>query len=772
MSINDANGPVQNEQFGKSENTEKGNSDGTDNADEKIPVESEVNDGEGKDIQTSQPDAKQEVPSSGTEGELSEVPETEKENDSGINENDVKDEVTQPGGAPSDDKADQESASEKKPASVKKKPAAKKTKEISAEKEETEIPEAVAVEKEIAATPEEISEPVISEKDETEVKAETNVEAVDENTVEKHTGEPTPPKHIPEKIDYTKLSKEDLVKVLKDVLDSNQISDVRKDVEAIKSNFYKKNKAEIEEKRKSFLTMGGQPQDFKVEESPLEAEIKELLNRYREVRNELSKKQEGEKETNLEKKYRIIEGIKELINSQESLNKTFQEFRDLQNQWREIGPVPQQNLKDLWESYHYHVEAFYDYIKINKELRDLDLKKNLEAKIKLCETAEELLLEPSVVEAFRKLQKLHDSWREIGPVLIEKRAEIWERFKEATTKINRKHQEYFVNLKQEQKKNYEEKLILCEKVEKISIEEPVSHTEWEEKSKEIIGLQKMWKSIGFAPKKYNTEVYEKFRKACDTFFDKKREYYSQNREEQQNNLQLKTELCIQAEGLQDSTDWKKTTDELITLQKRWKEIGPVPSKISDKIWKRFRAACDHFFENKSKFYSQIDTRYEENLDKKNKLIEEIENFELTTDVEKNLKSLEELQRQWSEIGFVPLKHKNEIQDRYRQVVNDKFDQLKLDENKKSLLKFRSRIESIVSKPNSRQRMRIERDKLFNKLKQLENDITLWENNIGFFANSENAESMINDVNRKISSAKNKIEQLKGKIKMLDKLEDS
>lgn len=503
----------------------------------------------------------------------------------------------------------------------------------------------------------------------------------------------------------------------------------------------------------------------------MELEIKELLLKYRESRIEVNKHTDEEKNKNLEEKYNIIEAIKELVNSKESLNRTFQEFRELQNKWREIGPVPQQNLKDLWESYHYHVEAFYDYIKINKELRDLDLKKNLELKMKLCEKAEELLIEPSVVEAFRELQTLHDQWREIGPVSAEKRSEIWDRFKEATSKINRKHQEYFVNLKQDQKKNYDEKLILCEKAEEIAAIEIENHKDWETKSKELVELQKIWKTIGFAPKKFNNLVYERFRKACDQFFEKKRAFFSQNREEQQNNLQLKTELCIQAESLQNSTDWKKTTDELIALQKKWKEIGSVSAKNSDKIWKRFRAACDKFFESKSKFFSQIDTKYEENLELKNSLIAEIEKFELTSDVEQNLNMLKDFQRKWTEIGFVPLKFKNEIQEHYRRAINSKFDQLRLDENKKSSLKFRSRVENIIEKPNSQHRLSIERDKFFNKMKQLENDITLWENNIGFFANSKNAESLIADVNNKIESAKKRIEELKAKIRILDELED-
>lgn len=574
-----------------------------------------------------------------------------------------------------------------------------------------------------------------------------------------------------ENIDYSKLSKEDLVKLLKDLVDNGSYYDIKKQVDLIKTNFYKKHKAEVDLIKKKFLEDGGLIQDFKIEENPLEIKLKELLERYKDFKTEHNKKLEDDKVGNLTTKYKIIEEIKELVNSQESLNRTFQEFRDLQSKWREIGPVPQQNLKDLWESYHYHVEAFYDYIKINKELRDLDLKKNLEAKIKLCENAESLILEPSVVEAFRKLQKLHDQWREIGPVAIEKRTEIWERFKESTAKINRRHQEYFVGLKQDQKKNYEEKIAICEKAEEIANSEVSSNKDWEDKSKEIIELQKIWKTIGFAPKKFNTEVYERFRQACDNFFEKKRSHYSLNREEQMNNLQLKTELCIQAEALQDSNDWKKTTDELIRLQKKWKEIGPVPVKNSDKIWKRFRAACDKFFDNKTAFYSNIDSQYEQNLQLKRSLIEEIKGYELTSNVEQNLNALQDFQRRWTEVGFVPIKEKNEIQEQYRKAINEKFDQLKLDDEKKGMLKFKNRVENIMHKPNSQHRMNVEREKCFNKLKQLESDITLWENNIGFFAKSKNASSLIEDVNQKIANAKIKIEQLKERIRVMDGMDD-
>jgi hypothetical protein len=299
---------------------------------------------------------------------------------------------------------------------------------------------------------------------------------------------------------------------------------------------------------------------------------------------------------------------------------------------------------------------------------------------------------------------------------------------------------------------------------------PDNAKEWEVKSKEIVELQKIWKTIGFAPKKNNTKIYERFRVACDIFFTKKRDYFSHNREEQENHLQLKTELCIQAEALADSTDWKKTTDELIKLQKRWKTIGPVPLKQSDKIWKRFRSACDTFFNNKSKFFSTIDTSYKDNLKLKNELIIAIEKFVPNEDITESLNQLKDFQRRWAEIGFVPIKQKDVIQEKYRATINKKFDALKLDDEGKSVLKFKSRIESMSTKPNADKRLAMERDKCYNKLKQLENDITLWENNIGFFSNSKNAEALIADVNSKIAEAKSRIETLQEKLNILDEFE--
>ena len=570
--------------------------------------------------------------------------------------------------------------------------------------------------------------------------------------------------------DYSTLTREDLLNRLQDLLELKNVQEIRTDVDNIKLNYYKKYKTEIEQLRKKFVEEGGDIDDFKPPEDSLEPRIKELLKQYRGLKAGENKRMEEVKQENLKNKYLVIDKIKELINSKESFNKTFNEFRELQKEWRSIGLVPQQHVKDLWDTYNHHVEKFYDYIKINKELRDLDLKKNLEAKIQLCEKAEELLLEPSVINAFKILQKYHDQWREIGPVPPEMRTEIWDRFREATSKINKKHQQYYEDLKKVQKKNLEQKTLLCEKVEEISNMVLSSHKEWNEKSQELVELQKVWRSIGFAPKKDNNKIYQRFRTACDAFFDRKREFYSQNKEMQTNNLQLKTDLCIQAEALQESTEWKKTTEDLINLQKQWKNIGPVPKKQSDQVWKRFRAACDHFFNRKSQFYDNIDQTYESNLAEKEKLLKEIEKFKLGDNLEENFKKLNEFQRKWTEIGFVPFKDKDDIQDHYRVAINAHFDNLSIDDHDRNLLKFKNRLNNIIQKPKSGLKINQEREKFVTRLQQLKNDIVLWENNIGFFAKSKSAQTMIDEVNTKIANARNTILLLEAKIEMIDSLD--
>ncbi len=575
-----------------------------------------------------------------------------------------------------------------------------------------------------------------------------------------------------EKIDYSKLERENLIAELTRLLDTQPVNKIRDEVEAIKAHFYKKQKAVNEKKRKEFINEGGDLDNFELPEDGVENEFKNLIKRYRRLKAAFNRELEKDKDKNLEAKYEVIEELKKLVLKDESIGDTFREFRTLQDRWREIGQVPQPKLKDLWNTYHHHVEKFYDYIKINKELRDLDLKKNLEKKTQLCEKAEALLDEPSVVKAFKTLQKFHASWREIGPVPNDQKEPLWQRFKEATRQINKRHQDYFKNLKEQQKENLERKTKLCEQAEELSELDIATHKEWNEKTKAIIDLQKVWRTIGFAPKKDNNAIYARFRNACDKFFNKKRDFYVQNKEFQENNLKLKTEICEKAEEIMDSEDWKKTTRDLINLQKEWKEIGPVPRKQSDKIWKRFRAACDHFFNRKSEHYSHIDEEYEKNLKLKQDLIDRVKSYEFVEDTSENFEALKNFQEEWASIGFVPYEMKDKIQNQFRDAINEQFDKLKVADSEKKLLKYRTKLENIQHKPKANSKMRHERDKFIGKIKKLENNIKLWENNLGFISpESKTANAMIQDFEKKINEAKNEIEVLEEKIRMIDKTED-
>lgn len=574
------------------------------------------------------------------------------------------------------------------------------------------------------------------------------------------------PKENASTTDYNGKSKAELLAILADILANKPVQTIRRDVEAIKIAFYKTYRAEVERARRAFVEAGGKLEEFVPTPDDAEQRLKELFAEYRTKRNEFIAKLEEEKENNYKIKLQIIEELKELIDSNETLNQTFNTFRDLQQRWKETGPVPQAYVKDLWETYNLHVENFYNFIKINKELRDLDLKKNYETKLQLCEEAEELVLDPSPVNAFHKLQKLHEQWRETGPVANEYKEQLWERFREASTKINKRHQEYFNGIKEEQKHNLELKTELCVKTEELSVAPLSTRKEWNKASEQLIDIQKVWKTIGFAPKKDNTKIYERFRNACDKFFENKRNFYLQIKAEMENNLHLKNDICAAAEALQESEEWKKATDELIALQKRWKEIGPVSRRYSDAIWKRFRSACDKFFERKAAFFASLDQQYEDNLAKKKQLLEELKTF-VVENKERGFEALKELQHRWAEIGFVPIKQKEAIQKEYRKAVDAIFAKLRSNEKENRLERFKGKISSIAE-GGDRRRLRFERDRLYNKMKQIESDIALLENNIGFFSKSKNAEAMIREVNNKIAKAKEEMATLIEKIEMIDK----
>lgn len=559
-----------------------------------------------------------------------------------------------------------------------------------------------------------------------------------------------------------KMSKEELVAHFAEILENRPVNTLRYEVEAVKVAFYKKHRAEMDEARRVFVEQGGAAEEYVAPADENEARLKELFATYRTKRSEYMTTLEQSKEENLKNKLQIIEELKALVEAGETVGQTFPAFRELQQRWKETGPVPQANIKEVWETYNLHVENFYNFVKINKELRDLDLQRNLEAKTALCEAAEALAGEESVVAAFHKLQDLHEQWREIGPVASEHKESIWDRFKEASSRINRQHQEYFEGIKEEQKKNLALKSELCEKAEALSTEMLTSRKEWNKASERLIEIQKVWKTIGFAPKKDNTKIYERFRQACDKFFELKRSFYEGIKSEMEHNLQLKIEICEAAEAIQDSEQWKKSSDELIALQKRWKNIGPVSRRHSDAVWKRFRAACDHFFARKSEHFASVDAEHADNLAKKTALLEEIESFDITGG---NIEDIKEFQRRWSEIGYVPIKEKDALQKRYRAAIDKLFAVLRSGDRERGVERFRNKISGMKGQGG---KLRNERDRLYNKVKQLESDIATLENNIGFFSRSKGAEALIRDVENKIERAKQEMAETIEKINLIDK----
>ena len=558
-------------------------------------------------------------------------------------------------------------------------------------------------------------------------------------------------------------SKEELVGLFARMLEEQPVQSIRRDVEALKIAFYRLRRAEVEAARRRFVEEGGAEEDFTPAVDGVETQLKELFREYRRRRDEFIANLEAEKERNLKIKLEIIEELKELVNSDETLNHTFTKFRELQQRWKETGIVPQQQVKDLWETYNLHVENFYNFIKINKELRDLDLKKNYEQKVALCEQAEALLLEPSIVEAFHKLQKLHDEWRETGPVANEYKEALWERFKAASSRINKQHQEHFEALKAEQVKNLGLKTELCVATEELAAQPLTTRKEWNRASDRLLEIQKTWKTIGFAPKKDNNRIYERFRTACDRFFEAKRQFYAGVKAEMEHNLQLKLELCEAAESLSGSEEWKKATDELIALQARWKQIGAVARRHSDAVWKRFRAACDKFFERKSAHFASVDGEHEENLRRKLALLDEMEAADVKAG---GYEVIRDFQRRWGEIGFVPIKQKDAVQKRYKAAVDALFSVLRGSERDRSMDRFREKVSTL--KVSGDRRLRSERERLYNKVRQLEQEIALLENNIGFFAKSKNAEALVADVRAKIDRARGEMAAAIEKVKLIDR----
>lgn len=575
------------------------------------------------------------------------------------------------------------------------------------------------------------------------------------------------PQALPD-IDFSTLTTEEIVTRLQNLVNNFPLQQLKEIMDNIPEIFENRYRQEEGKALADFTADGSPAEDFQYNCNTKERFLS-LLKNYKDKKAEAAKKNEVEREENLRIKLQLIEELKELVQKEEALNQTFQEFKDIQERWRNTGTVPQNRINDLLETYHHHVENFYNYIKINKELRDLDLKRNFDAKITLCEEAEKLAENSDINEAFKQLQFLHARWKEIGPIHKDQKETVWGRFKEATNKINDSYHNFFEDLKKEQENNLKLKEGLCEKAAVLSEGEYKTINEWHTAAQSLIDLQEEWKHTGLVPIRERNKIYKKFRSLCDAFFDRKREFYKTLQAEQENNLKAKIALCEKAEALQDSTDWKVTTDKLIALQKEWKKIGAAPQKYSNKVWNRFRAACDIFFNNKSKYLKNIDTEQEKNLELKKTLLEEVKQFTPSDNNDATLQQLKEFQARWAAIGFVPIKEKEAIQDEFRKIINAHFDKLNLDEFDKTLEKYRAKIHSLDSGENKESKIISEREKLVSKIRQLETDINTWENNIGFITKSNKSESLIRELTFKIEKTRQRLSLLHEKLKAIDTL---
>ena len=496
------------------------------------------------------------------------------------------------------------------------------------------------------------------------------------------------------KTDYSSLDKHELVSALENLLEQ-PVDTIRDDVNQIKLAFYAIRNAEIAKEKEEFLEKGNEETAFAAKEDEVEAKFKELLNQIKEKRAEFNAEQEAARVANLESKRKIIAEIEAIVADPDNINKQYNRVQQLQQEFKAIGEVPAVNATDMWKSYQKATENFYDLLKMNKELRDYDFKKNLEAKQMLCTEAEELNKCEDVVLAFRKLQDLHNQWREIGPVAKELREELWARFKEASAVINKKYQSFFEQRKEKEKENESAKVALCEKIEAIDTSALKSYAKWDEATKAIIALQEEWKKLGFAARKVNADLFARFRKACDEFFARKAEFFKAMKEELAANLEKKTALCEKAEALKDSTDWKKTADELVALQKEWKTIGPVVKKHSDAVWKRFITACDYFFDQKNKQTSSVRQTEHANLKAKREIIASIKNLlESNGDNAESAKKVRELMKQWQGTGHVPFKEKDKIYNEYREAINAAFDKFDMKEVRANLSNFESSISQL------------------------------------------------------------------------------
>ncbi len=642
--------------------------------------------------------------------------------------------------------------------------------------EVTEVEKAHEVEKteDVAEVTEEVKTPEVVE---TPVKKKTTrAKKVVEEAKEPETAEVTEPsvetviaEPVKEQkavvIDYNASTKAELVEALKLLIDKD-VNDIKDEVEIIKQSFYKKAKAEAEELKKAFVEANGEEAEYSVSKDETEESFKLLLNEYRAKKALFMARLEKEKENNLIQKQHILEQMKVLVDSSDDVSTHINEFRNLQQKWKSIGQVTQASSTELWKQYNLYQESFWDLIKINNELREYDFKKNLELKTMLCEAAEKLAEEADVISAFQQLQKLHEDWHELGPVAREIREQIWSRFKEASTAINKKHQSYFDSIRKLEDENYDLKIALCEKIEAFDFSNLANYRAWDDATKTMLSWQAEWRSIGFAPRKVNQRIFDRYRKSCDKFFAAKAEFYKETKNVLTQNSDKKKELCEKAEALKDSVEWKETSDKLIQLQKEWKTIGMVSKRYSDELWKRFISACDYFFEQKNKSTSGQRNAEGENLIKKKEIIAKIATLEKTDNPAESLAALRAIMAEWNTIGHVPFKDKDKIYKEYRETVDKQFDALNVDSSNRRMDSFRTNLKDMAVKGENK--LYREREKLVRAYEHLKSEIATYENNIGFFSsNSKKGGGLIKEMERKIEALKEESSLIEQKINMID-----
>ena len=581
------------------------------------------------------------------------------------------------------------------------------------------------------------------------------------------TETPTEEANAEEQVETTSrlTTKEEVLARMKE-LALNAESAGKQELDSLKQSFYKFHNAELEAAKKQFIDNGGSEEDYAPQSDAIEEEFKNVMAIIKEKRSAQMAELERQKEENLQIKLSIIEELKELVESPDDANKSYTEFKKLQQQWNETKLIPQAKVNELWKSYQLYVEKFYDILKLNNEFREYDFKKNLEIKNRLCEAAEKLADEEDVISAFHQLQKLHQEFRDTGPVAKELRDEVWNRFKAASTVVNRRHQQHFEALKEAEQHNLDQKTVICEIVESIEYDELKTFSAWENKTQEVIALQTKWKTIGFAPQKMNVKIFERFRHACDDFFKKKGEFFKTLKEGMNENLEKKKALCEKAESLKESTDWKATADTLTKLQKEWKTIGPVPKKHSDTIWKRFISACDYFFEQKNKATSSQRSVELENMEKKKEIITRLSAIDESIDTEEASKQVRELMKEWGTIGHVPFKEKDKLYKQYHSLVDQLFERFNISASNRKLSNFKSNISNIQS--GGSQTLYREREKLVRVYENMKSELQTYENNLGFLTSaSKKGNSLLTELNRKVEKLKADLELVLQKIKVID-----